>query len=82
MYVNNQEIANLLLEKFGIEKTILYCIMESEKNAVIYEMHKTSSILPYEDYADFDFDSQWWLNQADELKQIEYHERNKTKADA
>lgn len=78
----NEQSVNVLLEKFGIEKTILYCIMESEKNAFLYDMHKKDNILSYEEYADFDYDSQWWLNQADELKQIEYHERDKTKADA
>ena len=46
----NEQSVNVLLEKFGIEKTILYCIMESEKNAFLYDMHKKDNILSYLDF--------------------------------
>ena len=60
----NTEIAEHLFKKYGDEKFIIYCQMESDKNNLIDEDLKKRKINEPNDHG---FDSEWWDKQYQKL---------------
>jgi hypothetical protein len=71
----NQLLFNKLVEKHGVAHVIIYCQMESDTKALLYEeCHKRGNV-PYEEYMDYAYDRDWWANKAEELKKLYDNER-------
>lgn len=64
----NQLIVNKLVQEHGMEHTIIYCTLESDAKAQMYEECKSVAGLRQEDYADYAYDRDWWANKAIDLK--------------
>lgn len=62
----NKEILDELIREFGEENTILFCKMESKKNAMLcasIEIDKQHHPEPNE----WKFERDWWANSAEQL---------------
>jgi hypothetical protein len=64
----NQQILDHLIEKYGKEKTTLFCEMESERNALLYnEVEKDNRHYPEPN--EWQFERDWWAESGKQLKQ-------------
>ena len=63
----NEEIANMLEEKFGRREAVIFCQMEAMKNQLIAKDMKEKGITEYEPF-DFEYDAQWWEEKGKELR--------------
>jgi hypothetical protein len=64
----NQEIVNILKEKFGERDVIIFCQIEAIKNSMIAKDMKEKGVSEYQSI-DFEYDAQWWERKYQELKQ-------------
>jgi hypothetical protein len=62
----NEEIANMLEEKFGRKQAVIFCRMEAMKNALIAKDMKQKGVTEYEPF-DFEYDAEWWEQKGNEL---------------
>jgi hypothetical protein len=63
----NSSILNLLIKEFGIANAILFCQMESAKNAILYaDCIKSGD----GECVEYDFERDWWHKEGEELVKI------------
>ncbi len=67
--MKNSEIELELLNKYGLEKTILYCEMTSYMYGLMYEDIMEVQPKLNLDFA-FDYEANWWKEKHDELIKI------------
>lgn len=63
----NQEIIDMLEQKFGRREAVIFCQMEAIKNSMIAKDMKDKGVTEYEPF-DFEFDAQWWEEKGKELR--------------
>ncbi len=64
----NQQILDHLINKYGKEKTEIFCEMESERNALLYnEVEKDNKHYP--EPSEWQFERDWWAESGKQLKQ-------------
>lgn len=63
----NQEIIDMLEQKFGRKEAVIFCQMEAIKNEMIAKDMKEKGVTEYEPF-DFEFDAQWWESKGVELR--------------
>ena len=66
----NEEIATILVTKYGTEKFKIYCQMESEKSRLFQE--DSRSKFGFEN-AEFEYDSYYWQQKYEQLLKQENH---------
>jgi hypothetical protein len=60
----NQEILDLIVKKYGVEKSALFC----EIAAMMYDI-KYNASKQFEPLDEYDFERNWWLESSLNLKQ-------------
>lgn len=63
----NQEIVDMLKEKFGERDVVIFCQIEAIKNSMIAKDMKEKGVTEYHPF-DFEYDAQWWDSKYKELK--------------
>lgn len=63
----NKEILNTLVKEFGIEKTIIYCKMESKKSQLMFEDSKRRGDVGS---SEWEHERDWWKENEKELLTI------------
>ena len=63
--MNNDEIELELIQRFGLDKTIMFCEMVS----IMFDMMYAHAITykDEDDVCDYDFDRDWWKDKHNEL---------------
>lgn len=69
----NEMIVKHLVDKYGTDATVRYCKLHSESCELIHDYRKANGDRPYEYYADYAYDAQWWKQKGEQL-QKEYNE--------
>lgn len=63
----NQEIVDMLEQKFGKKQAVIFCQMEAIKNAMIAKDMKEKGVDSYEPF-DFEYDAKWFSDKANNLR--------------
>jgi hypothetical protein len=63
----NQEIVDMLEQKFGRKHAVIFCQMEAMKNELIAKDMKEKGVIEYEPF-DFKYDALWWESKGNELR--------------
>jgi hypothetical protein len=63
----NQEIVDMLEQKFGRRQAVIFCQMEAIKNEMIAKDMKDKGVMEFEPF-DFEYDARWWENKGNELR--------------
>lgn len=63
----NQLMYEVILSKYGAEKTIDFCRMASDAYQHVYDVLNNEKGNPYETYMDYGYDANWWNKKAEEL---------------
>jgi hypothetical protein len=59
----NKEILKELIRRYGVEKTIIFCEMESVRNSLLQLTTKEE-----DGPTEFEFERNWWKENGEELK--------------
>jgi hypothetical protein len=70
----NKEILDELVRQFGEEAVILFCKMESVKNAMLYESVEEDK-KHYPEPNEWAFERDWWKNNAERLQESRFANR-------
>ena len=63
----NKEILDTFIREFGVEKTIIYCKMESRKSQLMLDDSKRRGEIGY---SEWEFERDWWKENETELLTI------------
>lgn len=63
----NKEILDTLVKEFGVEKTIIYCKMESRKSQLMFEDSKRRGEIGS---SEWEYERDWWKENETELLTI------------
>ncbi len=66
----NEEIATILVEKYGTENFKIYCQMEIEKSKIFQE--EARNLYGIEN-SEFEYDTYWWQKKYEQLLNQENH---------
>jgi hypothetical protein len=61
----NKEILDELVRQFGIDKTIVFCKMESVKNAMLFDGAEESN---FQEPNEWGFERDWWKSNGEILE--------------
>lgn len=64
----NNELAEVLIKKFGDESFKIYCIMEAEKNKLLSDSMKKK-----QEVNEYDYEATWWEQKYKDLLEKENH---------
>ncbi len=63
----NQLMYEHLLNKYGVEKTIDFCLLNSEATQHLYNFIDDDGSVDHETYMEYAYDAKWWKEKHDIL---------------
>lgn len=67
----NKDVVNALIREFGVEKTILYCKMESRKNDIMYNDALDRGMIGS---CEIEYERDWWNDEGNLLQTLNNNE--------
>jgi hypothetical protein len=67
----NEDLVQVVIDKYGRQQALIYCQIEYDKNDMIYRELKSSKKVPQMDIYEVSYERQWWEERLKKLKNEE-----------